>query len=135
MQQILLRQIHWDQIRAHLDECLPFEGCGLLAGSGELVTAVHRVPNAARSAQRFRMEAAEQVRAMLSIEASGSSLLGIYHSHPVGPPDLSVTDVKEARYPGIVHLVCFRERNSWNLRGYVIPNEGEPVSILVRVAG
>lgn len=81
------------------------------------------------------MDAAEQVRAMLAIEASGRSLLGIYHSHPAGPPSLSETDVQEARYPGVVHLVCVRANHSWEPMGYLLSGAGEAESIPVRLAG
>ena len=40
------------------------------------------IPNAERSAVRFRMEPRAQWRAFQRIEAAGLELVGIYHSHP-----------------------------------------------------
>ncbi len=43
-------------------------------------------------------------------------LVGIYHSHPHGPPGLSEIDVKEAYYPEVVHLVWSRTHRDLELR-------------------
>jgi len=124
MQSIELRQIHWDEIQAHLEKCLPFEGCGLFAGRGRLVTEVHRIRNVLRSTTRFQMDPREQVRILFDFEQSGLDLLGIYHSHPSGPPIPSVVDRREAAYPGAVHLICSQSDDGWTCQAFTIDERG-----------
>jgi proteasome lid subunit RPN8/RPN11 len=124
MNPIRLRQIHWDQIQKHLEECLPFEGCGLLAGLGRLVIDVHPVPNIMRSETGYRMDPEEQVRALLWIEAQRLDLLAIYHSHPAGPPVPSKIDRQQAAYPEAAHMICFRDAEAWSARAFSISADG-----------
>ncbi len=104
---------------AHLEACLPNEGCGLLAGQAGIVHEVIPIPNAAASPVRFRMDPREQLRALDAIDEKGWELLGIFHSHPAGPVGPSVTDVAEAAYSA-VYVICSRDRGSWQANGFWI---------------
>lgn len=107
------------EMRAHVQACIPEEACGLLAGLHGGVTEVLPIRNVAASQVRFRMDPVEQLRAFEHIEAQGWQLLGIFHSHPAGPPRPSVTDVAEAAYD-VVHLIWSPFEGEWQARGFLI---------------
>jgi proteasome lid subunit RPN8/RPN11 len=132
LERLLMHQAHWERMRAHVESCAPMEACGLLAGIGVTVRRVFVVANQERSQSRFRMEAAEQLRAFHAMEESGLELLGIFHSHPAEAPagstpghGPSVTDIEEAAYPA-VNVIWSRHEGSWHARGFWI--EGGRIS-------
>jgi proteasome lid subunit RPN8/RPN11 len=100
------------------------EACGLLAGRIEsgnyTVMKVIPVANELHSPVRYRMEPQEQIDAFNLIEAQGLELVGIYHSHPAGPPAPSMTDIAEAYYPEAAYLVWFSSAGEWQCRAYRI---------------
>ncbi len=108
---------------AHVSRLAPLEACGLLGGHAQRVGLVLPVANALASPVRFRMDAREQLTAMELIEALGMDLLGIFHSHPEGPPAPSATDIAEAAYP-VVNLIWFRQDQGWRVRGFWISEGG-----------
>ena len=124
---------HYESMRAHVDSCLPLEGCGLLAGKGNLVREVIPVPNQARSAVRFSMDPREQLRAFNWMDDRGLVLVGIFHSHPAGPDRPSPTDVAEASYR-VVQVIWWRDPRQWKVRGYWI-EEGRSLEVELYAAG
>jgi proteasome lid subunit RPN8/RPN11 len=102
----------------HVDSCIPNEGCGLLGGREGRVAAVIPVANAAASPVRFQMDPAQQVRAQFRLEDQQLELVGIFHSHPLGPPGPSQTDLQEAAYPEAVQLIWFKEAAGWECRAF-----------------
>lgn len=113
-----LSQAQLEQITRHLESCLPNEGCGLLGGTEGRVDRVVPVDNAAASPLRYRMDPAQQVRAQFAFEEAGLELIGIFHSHPLGPDGPSQADLREAAYPEAVHLICTRQAGKWRCRAY-----------------
>lgn len=106
-------------MRAHVAAEAPLEACGLLAGVGGRSVHVFRIENELASPTQFRMEARQQVDAFLQIEKNAWELLAIYHSHPAGPPSPSKTDLAEALYPGVAHLIWSFDL-SWNCRAFLL---------------
>ena len=98
----------------HVLSCLPEEACGLLAGRDGLVTLALPIENAAHSPVRYRMEPRAQVGELLSIEALGLDLLGIYHSHPNGPAVPSATDQAEVYDPETLALIWCSGSRGWS---------------------
>ena len=118
----------------HVQECLPEEACGLLAGGDGLVSEVLPVENIAHSRVRYRMEPQAQVSGLLGIEEQGLQLLGIYHSHPSGPETPSVTDRAEVYDPEALVLVwCFGSRG-WQVRAFDL-GEDAPLEVPIEVEG
>ncbi len=115
-----------DQVRemiAHAQSTLPNEACGLLGGRTGRVQAVYPGANAERSPVRYRMDPQEQLRAMDAIELAGRDVVGIFHSHPQGPPVPSPTDLAQAYYPDAVYIILTRQRSGeWQIRGYNLSN-------------
>ena len=111
----------WRILVEHLCRQLPDEACGLLAGRNGRGQKVYRVENELHSPWEYRMEPKAQVRAMLEMEAAGLELVGIFHSHPAGPPTPSAADVAQAYYPEAVYLICAPDENGeWRARGFKI---------------
>jgi len=121
-----LKQSHLEEMRHHIEACLPNEACGLLAGTGNTVDRVLMISNQMQSPSRFRMDAREQLQGFHSIEEAGLELVGIFHSHPANTgsqadqmPGPSVTDIREAAYP-VVQVIWFRQQGLWSARGFWI---------------
>ena len=104
----------------HVLACLPEEACGLLAGRDGVVTRAVPIENAAHSPVRYRMEPRAQVGELLSIEALGLDLLGIYHSHPNGPAVPSPTDQAEVYDPETLVLVWCSGSQGWSARAFAL---------------
>jgi proteasome lid subunit RPN8/RPN11 len=109
----------FNEMQAHVQQCVPEEACGLLAGTtteNEVrIKAVLPVENALHSPVRFRMEPYAQLAALNWIEARGYLLAGIFHSHPNGPPHPSATDLAEAFYPEAAYLIWYRPSSGGSL--------------------
>lgn len=93
------------QISEHSRNCLPAEGCGLIAGKGETALAFLPIANKLKSPSNFRMEPQEQLDAMLWMDSQGMELLAIFHTHPGGPEVPSSTDIAEFEYPGLASVI------------------------------
>jgi proteasome lid subunit RPN8/RPN11 len=108
----------------HVLACLPEEACGLLGGGQGVVRMVIPVLNGLRSRTRFHMDPQGQLSAMQRIEEEGEEIVGIYHSHPGGPPAPSGTDLGEAAYPEAAYLIWAPTGGAWNCRAFRIGPAG-----------
>lgn len=130
---IILSKTHWYSMVDHVQRCLPEEACGLLGGRAHKVELVIPVENAAHSPVRYRMDPQQQVHALLSLEERGMELVGIFHSHPLGPAGFSTTDFEEAAYPEAAYLIWSHTTGAWVCRAFRI-FEGarvEEISLIV----
>ncbi len=84
---------------------MPLEACGLVGGAG--VELLRFVPcrNAAQSARRYSISPEDVLAALREFERQGIELRAIFHSHPAGDARPSATDIREAMYPGVAHLI------------------------------
>ncbi len=119
----------------HVEACLPQEACGLLGGAGGQVRSIVPVTNAERSPVRYRMDPLEQVRAILSIEEDGLELVGIFHSHPLGPEGPSATDLAQITYPEAVYLIWSPGGRGWRCRAFDLSGDRPRAVTLVRTEG
>lgn len=96
-----------DEIVAHSREDLPNECCGLIGGTGEEASSVHRARNAAATWLRYELHPTDQLRIMNRIEEDGEDLVGIYHSHTKSEAYPSQTDINLAEaWPDPLYLIC-----------------------------
>jgi proteasome lid subunit RPN8/RPN11 len=113
---------------AHILACLPEEGCGLLGGRFDdwgtaRVSVVYPTENELHSPVRFQMAPLEQLRVFQEIERRGLELVGIFHSHPMGPDHPSATDLAEFYYPGVpVVIISPATAGGWQVKGFHIEN-------------
>lgn len=130
---LILSKPDYDLILGHVCAEWPNEACGLLGGEGGKVRRVYLIENMYHSPRTYRMNPAEQVRAMLEIEAAGWELSGIFHSHPSGPLLPSATDVAQAYYPDSVYLILAPDaQGEWHSRAFQIEsNQVEAVQLQV----
>ena len=90
------------------------EVCGIIGGEwikpGKLAIAreIVAIPNLdPHPGVRFEMEPSLQARTMLDFAKRGLDLVGVYHSHPKGPPYPSEQDLNEYMYYEALYLVVF----------------------------
>lgn len=129
---LILTADQWAAIRDHLTVQSPQEACGLLAGREGRTLKVYLISNSERSPTRFVMEPAELLRAFEDIDENGWDLIGIFHSHPAGPPIPSPTDVAEAYYPDSAYLICSPGIDGWQARAFEI-RDGQTQEIPIRI--
>jgi proteasome lid subunit RPN8/RPN11 len=105
---------------AHRDR--PLECCGLLVGRGREVTRVVPMRNIDASPTRFTIEPHEHISLMRELRQlrQGEQIVGVYHSHPEGPPRPSSTDIAEAHYPDWLYVVLGAACGRWRVRGFAI---------------
>jgi len=109
----------------HLREVHPYEGCGLIAFSGEEPVKVYPGTNILRSSSRYRMSDLEVLRAVDDMDRQGWWLGAIYHSHPNSHPVPSMTDLREANWPDALMLIASRLTSPTpNLRAYRVKDGG-----------
>ena len=95
-------------LRRHAARMPNEEVCGLLAGRCGVVDRLVEVANIADDrARRFEMDPAAQIAAFRDIDASGQSLVAVYHSHPRGPNYPSAVDLDLHFYPeAMMAILC-----------------------------
>lgn len=110
----------YEQMRRHVVSLTPEEACGLIAGRAGRAHQVFPITNQLRSPVRFRMAPDEQLRALIRMDELGLELAAIYHSHPEGPNQPSITDITEAYYPEAIYLIWFPGPTGWSCQGFSI---------------
>lgn len=132
LQPLIINRQYWKQMRTYVNSIYPEEACGLLAGINNRVSSVFSVKNVLKSPHHYRMDAQEQLTCFLTIEQYHWDLLGIYHSHPQGPPYPSQTDLAEAYYPDTAYLIWALDEQEWGCQAFMLKNlEVTPLKILI----
>jgi len=86
-------------------EAYPHEACGLLIGRDGVVSHAIPVANRASDPRRsYRIAADDLLAAHLAARERGDTIVGVFHSHPDGQPELSATDM-QAAHPGWIYMV------------------------------
>ncbi len=134
---ILIPQSEYDKIIIHGEETFPEECCGVFIGNyidGEaVVSEARRMRNINEGSKktRYDINPLELVRLEDELDEQGLQFLGIYHSHPNHPAQLSVTDFKFA-WPNLSYAVLSVQdgkadlMTSWRLE----MNEAEKVKFI-----
>ncbi len=102
---VVLARDHLAAIVAQAQEEAPLECCGLLLGRGRRVERVFPGTNIDRSPVTYNMDPQELFRAHREMEAQGTDLVAIYHSHPRTRAYPSSTDVGKATYPDAFYMI------------------------------
>ena len=101
------------KIEAHGVGSYPEEGCGLLLGhmrAGEnvvtdILPVANKWPVDAEKFERFRIDAADMMKAEMKAAGAGVDVIGVFHSHPDCPPVASPRDLAWATWPGYSYLI------------------------------
>lgn len=96
----VLRQLVEEAQREPESEC-----CGLLAGSGGVITTLFPARNALASATAYEIAPEELFGLFRQIRERGLQHLGIYHSHPATENAPSPSDVLRAHYPDAAYFI------------------------------
>jgi len=95
-----------EEIERHARAALPLECCGLLGGRELTALSCHPARNhSARPESEYSVAPGDLFRIMRELREAGEEMVAIYHSHPRGPAQPSVTDIRLAYYPSAVHLI------------------------------
>lgn len=124
-----------EEMRHHVEDCYPEEGCGILGGFDDRVEWVIPITNMLHSSTRFRMDPQEQVDAFFKIEDAGGKLVGIYHSHPSGPEFPSDSDIRASAMPEAVHIIWHSLDEIWTFQAYCIDAAVGFVPVEISVQG
>jgi len=101
----VLTHEHRHQILDHCRSALPNEACGMLAIDGDRIARVYPTENADRSPVSYTIPPEQHFAALTDAESNGWRLAGVFHSHPSGPPAMSVTDLAKVTDPEWLYLV------------------------------
>lgn len=123
------------EIVGYAAEQLPLEACGLVGGvwAGDQARACIFLPapNAALSPTRFLIRPEDVLHVLRLLDRRHLSLLAIFHSHPTAPAYPSATDIAQARYPRVLHLICSLEHGVPQLAAYRLDRgQVQPVAVL-----
>lgn len=102
---IEIRQAVLEDLLAHAREQVPNECCGLLIGTSARIERAVRASNTRASPTRYTIDPADHFQALRIARATGTAVVGFYHSHPASPPVPSETDREGAAYPGHCYLI------------------------------
>jgi proteasome lid subunit RPN8/RPN11 len=106
-----------EEIFAHAREALPRECCGVLIGSGSAIVEARRTRNLSEGNRtRFEIDPKGHIDARRDARRRGLDVVGFYHSHPQSEPIPSQTDLAEASYPDLFHLIVRPLPEKANLR-------------------
>lgn len=110
------------------------EICGLVSEANNHELRCIPVTNVAEQPKRlFTMDPAQQIDAMRQMREQGETLFAIYHSHPTGPAEPSATDIEQAGYPEVLHLiVSLGTKGVLELSGYLL-DDGKAVPVHLEI--
>lgn len=129
---IRVHPTHMEMMQVHVDSSAPEEACGIIGGRAGQANIVIPIENMYHSPVRYRMEPQAQWNALQYLEREGLELMGIYHSHPSGPEEPSLSDVKQAYYPEAFYLIWFKKEGIWQCSAFRIVNRRTShISIIV----
>ena len=119
---------------AHAHSIKPIESCAYLAGTGDAVSKMIPMTNAANRADFFQFDPKEQFAAVKQARAEGLQLIGVYHSHPESPARFSEADKEWANDTSIIYMILSLEQGEGNevLNAFrVTDNEPRPEPLTV----
>lgn len=104
----------------HAQAVFPLEACGYLAGRDAVGQRVYPLSNMEQASDRFRLDPAEQFRAVRDMRQEGLELLAVYHSHPQAPAWPSAEDIRWAHDPSLSYLILAPKDSLHPLRSFVL---------------
>ena len=98
----------------------PLEACGLFGGSNDHATNIYPARNDAASARLYTLNPTDYLRADRAAEASGSQIIGVYHSHTHSEAYPSQTDLIQAPDPDWHYAIVSLKRKYPVIRSFRI---------------
>lgn len=97
------------EIVAHAREAAPRECCGIIAGTADGLTTLHRLTNTYEGVDFYRIDDTELYQLYLELDRRGEEIAVIYHSHPESVAYPSVRDVEYAAWSDPIYVICSLE--------------------------
>jgi len=132
-----------EQINKHVEEAYPEEGAGFLLGVEGEVKQILSLPNAREDEarhNRFLITPEDYLKAELTADKLGLSLIGVFHSHPDCPNIPSEYD-REWAQPFFSYIITRVDQGmavssrSWRLLEDRSKYEEEEIKIYSQLAG
>lgn len=109
-----------EEMVAHAAKDAPIEACGFLLGSAGRVSRCLPIRNTDNREDHFTFDPEEQWAAYKLAEQEDLDIIGVYHSHPSGPPYPSPEDIRLAHDPGLLSVIVSLAQGEWTARGFYI---------------
>ena len=126
---IKISKSHLDEIIEHAKEESPNECCGILVGTSNSVSKVHKIINDAKSPYRYVMNSQQQLDVILDCDRNDLDMIAFYHSHTHSPAYPSDTDVRMAVQSGwldiIYILISLEDKSNPIVKSYSINENSE----------
>jgi proteasome lid subunit RPN8/RPN11 len=114
----------WQGMVDHALREIPNECCGVLLGAEGKFQRLIPMRNVRPSPSSYFMDPERQVQVFSEMEKGGEQLLGIYHSHPNGPPYPSDTDLKLAFHPDALYfIVSLEDKHNPSVGAFQLQNQ------------
>jgi desampylase len=123
-------------IGCHALMAQPNECCGLLVGNErEIIAAIATANVAATPRTRFEVDPAAHIALRRALRRSKTrvSIVGVYHSHPASPAQLSERDLADAHYDDWVHIVVGDVATRAQMRAYQV-RSGQAAGVKLRAS-
>jgi proteasome lid subunit RPN8/RPN11 len=133
MTYIWLRRELATTIIQHALQEKPHEACGLIVGVQNEAHKAIPIPNIATDPRtRFEMDSTALSTHLPSLTKDGLLLLAFYHSHPNGSAIPSPSDIEDAAYPDVIHVLIGLKHPKPEIKAWQIHNwRVTPVKIYV----
>ena len=105
---LTLKQPHRAQLEAWARSAYPEEACALVVGAGEppSITRLVLCTNVASDRRRrFEVDPGARIRLEIALRGTVERVVGVWHSHPDGPPEPSATDAAMIYEPDLIWLI------------------------------
>lgn len=107
---------------------LPGECCGLIEGAREgdaaRATALHPLRNLAAEPDRFEIDPARHIALLRALRGTGREIVGCYHSHPNGRPELSPRDRRSVAGDDFIWLIAAVGADAIAFAAFACPKGG-----------
>ncbi|MFK7803472.1 MAG: Mov34/MPN/PAD-1 family protein [Anaerolineae bacterium] len=125
-----------NQANQHLLSVWPEEGCGFLVGKNNTVFEFHSAENEKHSRVAYRMNPADQIKIIIDAEDRQLDILAIIHSHPDGPAQPSLTDIREATWHDMCYvIVSLQSKKMPHWQGWLLNSEKyEEIPLFIKEA-
>lgn len=122
-----------DEMICHARREPEMECCGLLAGSGGVITKCVPTANALASSTEYEVPPLDLFRFFRDLRDEGLEHLGHYHSHPHSENVPSERDIAQASYPTEAYFIISPQEDAQNpVRAFLI-REGKVQELKIEI--
>ncbi len=100
---------HLLEIEQYCLQQLPNEACGYLGGTKNSISTIIPMTNSCHSSTEFAFDPSEQFSAIRDCRSNKIDIIGVFHSHPNGKPQLSSKDILHAEDKMLQMIVAIND--------------------------